>query len=180
MVKPKRNMKKLVLTILILTFVLLTSPNQSYAAWWNPLSWFASKEQVKEQKADEQKSKEEIAITPPPQTQTNNSDTSENLRAEVATLKVNLDSLYKAHNELLKYTTEIVAVIRSEIKNTPQAPVGNNLETRVMSLEEKLENACAKIFSAKLIGAGATRCPSSRFPIKESLESRIKKLEGGY
>src|SRR3989344_1495954 len=111
-------MKKLVITTLIFAFIVLLSPNQSYAAWWNPLSWFS---RDKETQVQEQKPTQETAPISEPRTQdTDNSKTIEELRAEVATLKASLDNLYAAHtnlvndhNALLEYTKTIAASNKS-------------------------------------------------------------------
>jgi len=216
-------MKKLVSAIFILALVLFVAPSQTYAAWWNPISWFSSENQIEEQNQSQNATssdavskiqtvnqgvgavEKQTVISPVKNSKSSDAKTIEDLKAEVATLKTNLDSLYKAHNELLKYTTETVTVIRSEIKNTPQAVVGNNLESlKIAALEEELRNyksymvkdlqarfsytnpkidelertvddICGWIFSGLSIS-----CPSVRLGSGRNLEDRIEKLERAY
>ncbi|GEM_PF-1823041 len=151
-------MKKIISIIPIISIIAIISfapPSQTYAAWWNPLSWFSQSKQVEEQQPQSAASsnaalkpqtvsenveaaERQKLVTPLNNTQPSDAKTIEALKAEVATLKSSLDNLYKAHNELLKYTTEIVAVIRGEIKNTPQTPIGSTLETKVTSLNTRV------------------------------------------
>lgn len=186
-------MKKLVPSIFIFALVLFVAPSQTYAAWWNPISWFSSGNQIEEQNqsqnatssnatqetqtANQDVGKVEQKNTPVSSNNTQSSDTKtiEELRTEVATLKASLDNLYTAHNALLKYVN---ATISSD-KSIGATTNNSNLETKVTNLEKKLNDACAQIFSS--IGGFGTKCPSSSsFITGGTLESRIKKLEGGF
>lgn len=208
-------MKKIITLIFVIAFVL---PSQAFAVWWNPASWFSSNENTEVQVAptgtttsievrepqtaaqDNEVSKKPQVITPVASLQTSDAKTIEDLKMEVATLKVSLDNLYKAHsglvdkhNELLEYTKGIATSNNSVgIKSDSSL-----LETRVAALErkvaaqnsssittseleERLNDVCALIFSRGLM-ASTNRCPSySGFLGSGTLEERIKKLEGGY
>lgn len=180
------NIKKIILAIAIIIF--LGFSTQTQAVWYDWF-WKGKKEIPVETKNQSESKSSAIQVAPTKSEPISNTQKSvteiESLKSEVATLKVSLDNLYKAHsrlleshNKLLKYTTEVIASIRSELKNTTQAPTGSNLEAKVTSLEKKIEDVCAQIFSS-FSGFG-TKCPSQQFLIRESLEYRIKKLEGGY
>jgi hypothetical protein len=192
-------MKKFVLIVFILTFFLLIAPSQSYAAWWNPISWFSKKNQIEEQKAEEttiselqtrgvnnkaEKKQSPVVPTTNPQSELK---TIEDLRAEVATLKTSLDNLYKAHNNLVNDHNALLEYTKSIAGRKPALGSSNSdLEKRISvlnltveELDNKLTNICRQIFSSP-IGTPSQVCPSS-LPIGVStLESRIRKLEGGY
>ena len=182
-------MKKIILIIPIIAVIVVlsfVSPSQTHAAWWNPLSWFSKENQIDEQN---QKNGQELQtrsvseeIAPDPSNAQSEMSEIENLRAEIATLKNNLDTLYIAHNnlvadhnELLKYTNTIAASNKSSGVTT----VSSNLDIRVTDLEKKLNDVCAQIFSS-IGGLSPNKCPSPRLFMSGTLESRIKKLEGGY
>lgn len=141
-------MKKLVSITFILAFVLFVAPSQSYAAWWDFPSWF-SKNQQQPQKATSsdttsgsqivdqgiEKVEQENALAPSNNTKSSDAKTIEDLRAEVATLKTNLDKLYTAHNALLEYTKTIA----SSGKSVGTATNNSNLEGRIADLENKIK-----------------------------------------
>jgi len=183
--------------VFIFTLTMFVTPSQIYAAWWNPLSWFSKNQQIEDQKQSQNTTSSDAISEPqtanqnvvaPVKTQSSDAKTIEDLKAEVATLKASLDNLYTAHNNLvndhnalLKYVNTIVV----PSKNIGAASDNSNLETKITSLEtkitsldKKLDNVCAQIFSS--LGGFGTKCPSSQFIIKDTLESRIKKLEEGY
>jgi len=179
-------MKKSILTILVLMVALLVFPSQSYAAWWNPLSWFSKNQHIEEQEQSQNTtssgtvSEPKNIITPVNNSQPSNAKTIEDLRAEVTTLKASLDNLYTAHNNLVDSHNELLKYVNATIssgKNAGTAVNNSNLETKFTNLEKKLDDVCAQIFSSILFGP---KCPSSQFIIKDTLEGRIKKLEGGY
>ena len=177
-------MKKIILALTIIMF--LSFSTQTQAAWYD---WFLG---VKKEASVETKNQGEpkpsvIQTTQKksettPDTQKPAAET-ESLKAEVATLKVNLDKLYKAHNGLVedfKTLLQVTASFRNELKNTSQAPVGSDPESKITSLENKVENICRRVFSNTIAPLpGGTSCPSGAF-LQESFETRIKKLESGY
>lgn len=188
-------MKKIILTILILAVALLASPSQSYAAWWNPLSWFSTNQHIEEQNKpqdatssgtasesqtanqDAEAAKKQNVVAPANSTQSSDAKTIEDLKAEVATLKTSLDNLYTAHNNLVNDHNALLKYVNTTIssgKNIGATTNNSNLETKLANLEKELNDVCSQVFS----GLG-TRCPSSHL-IKDTLEGRIKKLEGGY
>lgn len=162
-------MKKIISVIYIIVIIAVLSfvlPSQTYAAWWNPLSWFYQNKQTSDTY----------------DTQPSDVKTIEDLKTEVATLKASLGTIYDAlrdiqtaHNNLVKSVNAIV----SSNKNINTATNNSNLDGRVIDLESKLYNVCRQVFSS-LGGFGRDNCPSTGLIGKEALESRIKKLEGGY
>lgn len=199
-----KNFIPLSLTMFLLVSVVVATPTTTYAAWWNPFSWFSKRDTAQEQsyqlETPEGTPSEVIGTTPnegtaqvtntekqqpaSPSTVSSDSQDAETiaaLKAEVASLRASLDTLYASHNRLiddhnalLEYTKSIVAT-----NKTTGSAINSTLDIRVSDLEKKLNDACAQIFSS--IGTlSSNRCPTSQFQIKESLESRIKKLEGGY
>lgn len=131
-------MKKLVSVTFILAFVLFVAPNQSYAAWWDFPSWF-SKNQQQPQNAtssdmasesqivnqDVEKVEQKNALAPSNNAKSSDAKTIEELRAEVATLKINLDNLENRFNNLQK--------------NTAIQPTsgGTDVSQRIATLERK-------------------------------------------
>ena len=166
-------MKKLIPTILIFTLVLFAVPNRSYAAWWSPVSWFSKDQQAT--------STDTISITSPADNPQNAyAQTIEELRAEVAILKASLDSLYTAHNNLVEDHNALLKYVNataSSGKGVGTATNNSNLETKITSLDKKLDDVCSHIFSS--LGGFGSKCPSSQFNLTGTLESRIKKLESG-
>ncbi len=184
-------MKKLTLIVTVLTLAFLVSSAQANAAWWNPLSWFSGVNQVKEREqqvdtpatSDSQirdaDSKTQDQSAPNVQSGTNEI---EELKEEISTLKASLDNLYKSHNELVAKYNELLQYtnyIAASSKSVGVTSISSDLDTRVTDVEKKLNNVCAQIFSS-IGGLSTNKCPSSQFIIRETLESRIKKLEGGY
>lgn len=190
-------MKKIIPTVLILTFALLASPSQTYAAWWNPASWFSNDIKIEEQKQPQNAtssgtdSKQQTAnqnvgaiekqdvIAPVNNPQSSDTKTIAELKAEVATLKTNLDSLYKAHNGLVEDHNALQKYVNATIssnKNIGTATNNSNLEGRVTDLEGKLNDACSHIFN----GSFGSRCPSATSFSVSTLEGRIEKLERGF
>ena len=129
----------------------------------DPFSWYSTENQVKELK------QQLSATTSEPQRQNVNTEAAKeqshlasagngnqidaqsdariihDLKAEVATLKVSLDNLYKAHdglvndhNALLKYTTSIA----SPASSNKNVGVSSNVESRVTKLERELDEVC--------------------------------------
>lgn len=179
-------MKKLILTTLILAFALLVSPSQSYAAWWNPLSWFSKNQQIEERKQPQNTtssntvSELQNVVAPMKNSQPSNAKTIEDLKAEVAALKASLDNLYTAHSNLVNDHNALLKYVNATIssgKNVGATTNNSNLETKLANLENELRDVCAQIFSS--FGVIRTKCPSSRFFIsgKGTLEDRIRKLE---
>jgi len=112
-------------------------------------------------------------------------ETTEDLKAEIDTLKTNLENLYKDHNNLvndhnalLKYVNATAVssdkTISVETDNSNLGTRVTSLEKKVDSLEETISDVCRWVFSGFSIS-----CPSVRFG-SEKLEDRIKKLEGEY
>lgn len=206
-------MKKLILIVFILMLTLLMMPSQTYAAWWNPISWFLKEKSSEVQPQNDtgnnaiqesqiintniEEAGEQSLVTPSKNSVPAEAKSIEVLRAEVVTLKTNLDNLYKAHsglvndhNALLKYTTDLEKRF-STLQNQPAANnVSSDILYRVSELERK-----TKLTSEELYGTGITGglnskvenicnllfdlgCP--RIGIGGSLDSRIKKLERGY
>lgn len=144
--------------VAIITILSFALPSQTYAVWWNPLSWFSKDKQVEKQKPQTEEVKNnnstttsaEIkeeqnkasAITTP---QNNPSDvkTIKDLKTEIATLKASLGSLYKAHNNLvndhnalLEYTKSIATAN----KGSSAQPVDtSNFEWRITNLKNQIE-----------------------------------------
>jgi|SRR3989338_3058101 len=195
-------MKKFISIVFILTLTLFVVPSQTYAAWWNPVSWFSKNQQVEEQKQQQndtlsntapelptanQNSKEvekPSTVAPSDNIQSSDAKTIDDLKTEVATLKTNLDNLYKAHNNLVNDHNALLKYVNATIlsgKNAGTATSNSNLEAMITSLENKLNDVCAQIFSSFGV-LSANRCPSPRFIIGGwgTLEDRIRKLEGGY
>lgn len=188
-INSKSFVKFFVVTLLLMSIATVASTT-TYAAWWNPFSWFTKDEPTEEQKPKEEmdvvkpetkETQNEASVVTPSQSNATDAKTIEDLRAEIATLKASLNNLYKAHNKLvndhnalLKYVKAIA--VTNKITCTA---INSTLDTRVSDVEKKLNDVCGQIFSS--IGSlSSNRCPSSRLQIKESLESRIKKLEGRY
>jgi len=164
--------------ILVSFFIIATLiPQLALASWWNPISWFSEKKQ-----SEEQKPKEEISTVSESQTQyTDSTKTEAGLKAEVATLKASLDSLYTAHNNLVNDHNALLKYVNATVspnKNVSATTSNSNLDIKVTDLEKKLNNVCRQVFSS--LGGFGGNCPSTTLYIKETLESRIKKLEGGY
>ncbi|MBI2122475.1 MAG: hypothetical protein HYT98_05180 [Candidatus Sungbacteria bacterium] len=180
-------MKKFILIVFIFTLTLLVAPSQTYAAWWNPLSWFSKNQRIEEQKQPQNATSSNTAsepqniVVPANNPQPSDAKTIEDLRAEVVTLKASLDNLYTAHNNLVNDHNALLKYVNTTIssgKDIGATTNNSNLETKLTNLETKLNDVCAQIFSSfSVLG---TKCPSSRFIIQGTLESRIKKLEGGY
>ena len=203
----QKTISSLFAGLIIVAAISLAIPNQAHAAWWNPLSWFGknqSVEQPEQEKRDE--TKEEIitekqtpeqktgvvaeqntvapAITSQPSSDTK---TIEDLKSEISTLKTSLDNLYAAHNRLVNDHNSLLEYTKSIVASKPSSGGSNSdLEKKVSSLNltfeelsNKLTSVCRQVFSSS-IGTPSQVCPSS-LPIGAStLESRIKKLEGGY
>jgi hypothetical protein len=119
--KISSNMNKTILVILvlpILALTLFTSPSQTDAAWWNPLSWFERGEQVTDTK------------------------TLEELKVEVNELKTlvkfmqeELGIYHKANLELLKRYDELDKKTQAVAEATKiTAEAGIELEKKVDSL----------------------------------------------
>jgi len=170
--------KKINIGLVTLLVAIILVPQITFASWWNPLSWFSKEKQV-----EEQKQKEKTTTIPESETQyTDNIETNVDLKAEVATLKANLDSLYTAHNNLVNDHNALLKYVNVTV--SPNKSVGvitdnSSLERKVTDLENKLYNVCRRIFSS-LGGLGRDNCPSSGLLGTEALESRIKKLENGF
>lgn len=134
------TMKKLVSAIFILAFVLFVAPGQSYAAWWDFPSWFSKNQQQPQnatssdmasgsQTVDQgvEKVEQKNALAPSNNTKFSDAKTIENLRAEVATLKTNLDNLEKRFSNLQKSTT-------------PQPASGeSDASQRIVALEKRVD-----------------------------------------
>jgi len=184
-------MKKYLSVLILAVFII---PSIALASWWNPISWFSNDDQVGERKqqlptttpesqiqnTNTETTKEQQQLTPVANTQSE-IKTIEELQTEVATLKANLDNLYKAHNDLVqdfKGLIGITTAFRNEIQNIKNTKTNNTLSpdisSRVSELEKKLNTVCDNAFS-NLFGG----CPSSSL-LSESLESRIEKLERTY
>lgn len=158
------NMKKLVSIVFILTFFLLIVPSQSYAAWWNPISWFSKENQNEEQKQTEEVTTSELQIQ-----EVNNKSVKEEspvvsetnpqsevkmievLKAEITTLKTSLDSLYKAHNnlvndhnDLLKHTTDL----EKRYSGLQNQPTTNNISPDTLRRISELERKAGLLFDA--------------------------------
>ena len=107
---------KFLVLLFVVTSIALVAPSQTYAAWWNPFSWFSKDKQVEEQKPQTEEAKNNSSTTTnteikeeqkkaatitAPQNNSSDAKTIEDLKAEVASLKTNLDRLYKAHADLV-------------------------------------------------------------------------------
>jgi len=177
-------MKKIILVLTII--MLLSFSTQTQAAWYDWF-WGVKKEASVETKNQSEPKPGVIQVTPekPEPTLDTQKPTSEieSLKTEIATLKVSLENLDKAHNRLVedfKTLLQVTVSFRNELKNTSQAPTGNNFESKITSLENKVENICRRVFSSMIAPLpGGTNCPSGVF-LQESFETRIKKLEGGF
>lgn len=210
--------KKQIVSALILSAILI--PQIALASWWNPSSWFTNKQEqsqginlnnvasepqitgqnnefVKKQSINTQTAKGESPITTIANNQSEEKTINE-LRADVATLKISLDSLYKAHNSLVKNydnflgefelknkgllkeldDAQIIGLnqrvrnLENKTSSNFSIPNSSDLEARVKNLENTMDNVCQNIFSG-LIG-----CPSAL--IGTNLENRIRTLERGY
>lgn len=134
---PKYSMGILIAILLI--------PQVALAAWWNPISWFLSENQIEEQNQSQNTTSSDIAsgsqivdqgvekveqknaLAPSNSTKSSDAKTIENLRAEVATLKTNLDSLEKRFSNLQKSTA-------------PQPVSGeSDISQRVAALEKRVD-----------------------------------------
>lgn len=115
-------------------------------------------------------------------TQSSSTQTTKELQAEIKALQINLDALYKAHNNLVaehndlkkdfKGLIEITTAFRSEIenvKNTKTNVSSSDFSSRISVLDEKLDTLCQNIFSLTV------SCPLGR--IGSTLEDRIRTLE---
>ena len=193
---------KFIVAMLLLVSVATVAPTMIYAAWWNPLSWFNKEKPADEQKpnmgevkdtnqesqpTDTTKTEKDTANIVVPPSNSRDAKTIEGLRAEIATLKASLDSLYTAHNNLVKDHNTLLEYTKSIAAIKPSSGGSNgDLEKKVLSLNltveelgNKLTRVCRQIFSSS-IGTPSQICPTS-LPIGAStLENRIKKLEGGY
>jgi len=200
-------MKKIISIIPIIAIIAVISfalPNQAYAAWWNPFSWFSQNEQIEKQgqtqsinssntapelqtaSQDVGETEQQNAPVPLSNTQSSDTKTIKDLQADIVLLTNGLSELLKAHNNLVnnhneltqdfKSILQVTAAFRNELKDFE----GNNLESRTTSLENKIENVCNMAFTHTITPLpGVSWCPSGSF-FQESLESRIKKLERGY
>lgn len=162
-------MKKVILALTIIVFLSISTPAQ--AAWYD---WFlGAKKEAPIEITDTNNSKlETTQIAPVTEI--------ESLKAEVAALTANLDSLYKAHNALVEDHNALLKYVNataSSGKSAGTATNNSNLETKVTSLDKKLDAVCSQIFSSL---GGFGKCPSSSFIVGATLESRIKKLESGF
>jgi len=203
-------MQKIILslfTVLMVATISFTIPSQAHAAWWNPLSWLSKNQGIEQPKQEKQneadkeitkqqtlKQKTEVAAeqnaVAPTTTSQPLSDTKmiEDLKSEIATLKNSLDNLYAAHNRLVNDHNALLEYTKSIVASKLPSSGGSNsvLEKKVsvlnLTIEElsnKLTSVCRQTFSSS-IGTPSQVCPSS-LPIGGStLESRIRKLEGGY
>ena len=167
--------------VVIIAVISLALPSQTYAAWWNPLSWFSNEVQVKEQNQPQatdqniEATEKQNTIAPLNNIPSSDAKTLEALRADIVLLTNGMSELQRAHNNLVK---SVNAIILSN-KNVGATTSNSDLESRVTSLEKKLNDACAQIFRS-LGSLSTNKCPSSGFTVGETLEYRIEKLEGGY
>ncbi len=193
--------------VLIAATISFALPNQADAAWWNPFSWFNKNQNLTQPKQEEKQSdeikKEAGQQTPEQQTEvtaqqntiapvttpqpSSDTKTIEDLENEITTLKANLDNLYAAHNRLVNDHNALLEYTKSIAASKPSSGDSNSdlekkvsiLNLTVEELSNKLTSVCRQVFSSS-IGTPSQICPSS-LPIGAStLESRIKKLEGGY
>lgn len=166
-------MKNIHPIIVILIFALFALPNQTNAAWWSPSSWFSKNQQATSTDTTS-------VVSPLDDPQISNEKTIEKLKVEMATLKSSLDNLYAAHNRLVEDHNALLKYVNAIplSKNVGATTNNSSLETKVTNLGKKLDDVCSHIFSN--LGGIGTKCPSSQFNITGTLESRIKKLEGGF
>lgn len=157
-------MKKVisVITLALLIVISLSLFTQAQAAWYDWLGWSKIKSVFIKEKGEDKKetpvevetknqdeSKPDTIKTTPkeykptPNIQKSDAETN-SLRVEIATLKANLDNLYKAHselvedhNQLLKYTSENIEWLKStKSSNTGVEP----LKSEVALLKTNLDN----------------------------------------
>lgn len=124
-------------------------------------------------------SQEQKPVAPPANTQSD-TKTIESLKAEIATLKTNLDNLYKAHNglvnkynELLKYTTDLEKQYNaSQNKSTVANTVSPDVLYRISELERKL-----KLTFDELYGDGLNKGLNLRVSSLESFRNNSTAAE---
>lgn len=168
-------MKKLVSSIFIFALVLFVAPSQTYAVWWNPISWFSSESQIEEQNqsqnatssdtvsksqtADQNVGAVEQQNTPVPLSNIQSSDaqTVKDLKADIVLLTNALSELLKAHNNLVNSHNALSKSVNATVssnKNVGATTNNSNLEikvtsltTRVTELERKTGLLSENIFS---------------------------------
>ncbi|MFA5773156.1 MAG: hypothetical protein WC908_00590 [Candidatus Paceibacterota bacterium] len=184
-------MKKIISIVSIIVIITVLSfalPSQTYAVWWNPFSWSSENKQAEEQEQppttdqNTEETEKQNTIAPFNNIPSSDAETIEALKIEVATLKTSLDNLYKAHNSLVEDHNVLLKYVNATVSPSKSVSVitdNSSLEKKVTDLENKLYNVCRRTFSS-LGGLGRDNCPSSGLLGTEALESRIKKLEGGY
>ncbi|MEK6839836.1 MAG: hypothetical protein AABX72_02765 [Nanoarchaeota archaeon] len=182
-------MKKIVSIIPIIAIIAVISfalPSQTYAAWWNPFSWFSQNKQIEEQGQPQttnqniEATENQNTVAPLNNTPSSDAKTIEALKADIVLLTNGMSELLKAHNNLVNEHNALVKSVNAISSNKNVGATTNNsaLDGRVTDLENKLNNVCRKIFSS--LGGFGGNCPSTAFSVKGTLEGRVEKLESGF
>jgi len=189
-------MKKLtILSILFISLAFLT-PMQASAAWWNPVSWFSKSQPAEEREqspsdnsnsaaSEPQTANQNVEATeklntvaPVANPQPSDVKTIESLKVEIATLKTNLDNLYKAHNSLvndhntlLKSTTDL----EKRFSTLQNQPATNNVSSDILYRVSELERK-EKFISDEIYGDSGLNIKVTRLQSLSGLERLESKL----
>lgn len=187
------NTKTYKQAFIVLAVSIFIVPQIAFAAWWDFPSWF-SKNQQQPQNAtssdmtsgsqivnqDVGKVEQKNAVAPSNNIKSSDAKTIEDLRAEVATLKTNLDSLEKRFSNLQKSTAPQPALGESDVSQRVAA-----LEKRVDALADpdtsrltKLEKKVAELSNIST-NTGSTQAKNYDSQISE-MAKRINALMHGW